>query len=64
MANVIIHNKLPQRIDISLLTAELTESEAVSLAPSGKTAAIDSARVTDYTKGLRKRGFIRIRSVS
>lgn len=64
MANVIIFNKLPQRVDISLLNEAKTETEIVKLAPNGRTDAVDSTRVTDYTKGLRKRGFLRIRSAS
>jgi len=61
MANVVIHNKLPQVVSISLnVSGTLTE---VNIPPRGSHTT-DPDNLTEYTNGLAARGYIRIRPVT
>lgn len=61
MANVIVHNKLSQTLRIGVKDDQ-GDTQEVVLFPFAKSAAIDEAKLTDYTKGLAAQGHVKIRT--
>lgn len=63
MTLVIVQNKLPQRLAIAL-KGDDGKVVQVSLPPRGSTEPVQDTRVADYTKGLSRKGHVRIRQAS
>jgi hypothetical protein len=62
MANVAIANRLDQTLSLSLLN-EWGYAVERTLPPQPAQVEVDEATLTDYTRGLARRGHITIRHV-
>jgi hypothetical protein len=66
VSNVTIANKLPQRVDVSLQSpgggVEGVKLDSYESIPNAKRPqAIAESSVTQYTRGLAEKGYVRIR---
>lgn len=59
MAQIIIANKLPQVLEVSILVNGSPES--LRLAPNANSQPLDEADLTDHARALAARGVIKIR---
>jgi hypothetical protein len=63
VANVVVQNKLPQVINISIVDGQ-GSTEEVRLAPFAKSSVVDDSKLTDYTRSLAQKGHVVVRPAS